>query len=547
MSRSTSFISRHLMLLKAAFALVACLGIAPFAIGASCVGPQPLEFRTHYHPDAATYIELGKWFGDHKQYPCAIEAFRAGLQLAPDSADLAYLLGLTLYTTGDPKAAITPLQQSIQGMPKVIEPHVLLAAAFEELHLRDRAKAEYEAVLRLEPGSVVALKGLSKLFLAEGNYIAVISLLRSATLDETLTMDLAQAYAHTRMLDQAAQILAPALHTNPSSIRLTKALVTVYVNQTRNREALQLAKESVRLHPNSVEAQSLYLHVLVLNHDTDTARPLAKRLLAAHSHDFEVLYLNGMLEREAGEYSIARQHLEEAITLNPNHFNSRYNLGVVLAELNDPAGAKEQLEKALALGAGAAEPHVRYKLASVLRALGEDEQAEEQSKLTQEKLQVESDRTVAALKAEEAEAALKAGDSQRAVALYRGAVEASPNDALLNYRLAMALDRTDDTAAERAVLQQVIKLDPTFALAHNQIGYLATRDRDFASAEEHFRLAVRAAPGFAEGWVNLAATLGMESRFPEALDAVANAIRLDPKNDQARQVREKLRAAQSQR
>jgi tetratricopeptide (TPR) repeat protein len=536
-----------MQLKTAALALMAYLGVAPFATGALCNGPQFLEFRVQSHPDAATYVELGKWFGEQKQYPCAVEAFRAGLVLQPDSAELSYLLGLTLFTAGDSKAAIAPLQQSVRGMPNVIETHLLLAAVFEELKERDKSKAEYEAALGIDSHSIRALKGLSKLFLAEGNYIAVISLLHSATLDEALTMDLAEAYAHTRTLDLAAQILASALHTNPSSTRLTKALVTVYVNQTRNREALQLAKESVRLHPNSVEAQGLYLHVLILNQDTDTARPLAKKLLAAHSHDFEVLYLNGMLEREAGEYSIARQHLEEAIALNPNHFNSRYNLGVVLAELNDPAGAKEQLEKALALGAGAAEPHVRYKLVSVLRALGEDEQAEEQSKRTQEKLQVESDKTVAALKAEEAEAALKAGDFQRAVALYRGAVEASPSDALLNYRLAMALDRIGDTAAEKAALQQVIKLDSTFTLAHNQFGYLASRDGDFGSAEEHFRLAVRAAPGFAEGWVNLAATLGMESRFPEALDAVANAIRLDPKNDQALQVRRKLTAAQNQR
>jgi Flp pilus assembly protein TadD len=136
---------------------------------------------------------------------------------------------------------------------------------------------------------------------------------------------------------------------------------------------------------------------------------------------------------------------------------------------------------------------------------------------------------------------------QKALALYRGAVEVTSDDALLNFKLAMTLDRTDDTAAEQVALQQVMKIDPTFALAHNQVGYLASRDGDFASAEEHFRLALRSAPGYAEAWVNLAAALGMELRFPEALDAVANAIKLDPKSDQARQVRQKLRDAQSQR
>jgi tetratricopeptide (TPR) repeat protein len=546
MSSPTSFPSSYFSP-RSALALIACLGLTSFALGAPCTGPQSMEFRTHYHPDAAAYIDLGKWFGDRKQYPCALDAFRAGLLLAPDSTELSYLLGLTLYTSGDPKAAIAPLEQSIQGMSKVIEPHLLLAASFEELELEDQAKAEYEAALRIDPRSTMALKGLGKVFLADRNYIAVIDLLRSAPLDEALAMDLAQAYGQTRMFDQAAQILAQALRANPSSLRLTNALATVYVNQARYREAVQVAEKSVRLHPNSTEAQSLYLHVLVLNRDMDLARPLAKKLLAANSHDFEILYLNGMLEREAGQYSAARRHLEEAIALNPTHFTARYNLGIALAELNDPAGAKEQLEKALALGSGATEPRVRYRLAIVLRALGEDGEAEKQSKLTEEELQVEADKMLAFGKSEEAEAALKAGDAQKAVGLYRGAIEATPGDALLNFKFAMALDRMNDTGAEQTALQEAIKIDPTFALAHNQIGYLASRDGDFASAEEHFRLAVQAAPGYTEAWVNLAAALGMESRFSEALDAVANAIKLDPRNDQARQVRQKLRDAQGER
>jgi Flp pilus assembly protein TadD len=518
MSRATAFLSKH-FLFKAGLALVACFGAALFASGASCIGPQLLEFRIQSHPDAATYTELGKWLGSRHQYPCAAEAFRAGLLLEPAAAELAYLLGVSLYTAGDPKAAIAPLQRSIQGMPKVIEPHLLLAAAFEELQLKGMARAEYEAVLRVDPRSTKALTGLSKVFLADNDYAAVIGLLRATPLDETLAMDLAQAYGQTRMLAQAAQILAQALRANPSSLRLTNALVSVYVNQRRYREAVQVAEKSVRVHPSSVEAQGLYLQVLVLNRDMDIARPLAKKLLAGNSKDFKVLYLNGRLEREAGQYSAARQHLEEAIRLNPTHFEARYNLGIALAELNDRVGAKEQLEKALALGAGVAEPQVRYRLAIVLRALGENEQAEAQSTLTEEELQTEADKMLAVVKSEEAEAALQAGNPQEAVALYRAAVEATPDDALLSFKLAMALDRTDYTADEQVALQRVIKINPAFALAHNQIGYLASREGDFAAAEEHFRRALHAAPGYAEAWVNLAAALGMESRFPEALDA----------------------------
>ena len=92
-----------------------------------------------------------------------------------------------------------------------------------------------------------------------------------------------------------------------------------------------------------------------------------------------------------------------------------------------------------------------------------------------------------------------------------------------------------------------VKIDPGFALAQNQLGYLASKDGDPAGAEEHFRLAVRAAPGYTQAWISLAATLGMESRFPEAQDALATALKLEPENPEAKQLRKDLTAAQEQR
>jgi Flp pilus assembly protein TadD len=336
--------------------------------------------------------------------------------------------------------------------------------------------------------------------------------------------------------------IARALRANPSSIRLISALATVFVQQTRYPDAAQLAERAVRLHPQDMEAQRLYLRVLVLNHDAATARPLARKLLAAAPHDFNLLYLNGMLEREAGEYAIARDHLEEAVALDPSNDNCRYNLGVALAQLKDPKGAKEQFEKALELGA--TEPQVRFELAAVLRTLGENAEADTQLQRYQQEMQANVRQTLANGKSAQAAEELAAGNAQKAVDLYREAVEAAPNDAVLVYKMALALDQTGDTAAERTALEQAVKMDPTLALAQNQLGYLASREGDSATAEQHFRLAVGAAPGYTEAWVSLAATLGMESRFSEAQQAVGTALQLDPHNEQALHLRQELIASQ---
>ena len=60
---------------------------------------------------------------------------------------------------------------------------------------------------------------------------------------------------------------------------------------------------------------------------------------------------------------------------------------------------------------------------------------------------------------------------------------------------------------------------------------------------DSFRQAVKSAPAFTDGWINLAATLALEKHFLEAQEAVANALRLEPTNAQALQLSQDLNAA----
>jgi Flp pilus assembly protein TadD len=528
-------------LAKATLTFAAILAVAPSVH--ACTGPNILEAKIQAQPDADLYTELGNWFGDRKQYDCALEAFQAALKIEPGSAKLQYLIGLTLYTSGHTEEALKPLGQSIYFMPQVLKPHLILAAALEKLGRPQDARTQWEASLRIDPHSVVALDGLSKSMLAAGDFGSVVDLLRDKPRNEDLAIDLAFAYGKQGMFPKASEVLTQALRVHPSSFRLSSALATVYVNQAHYQDAVRLAAKSALLHPHDLEAQKFYLRVLVLNSDSTTARVLAKKLLVTAPHDFYVLYMNGILEVQAGKFEAARDHLQQAIALDPNHYNSRYNLGVALLELKDDRGAREQLEKALDLGA--AEPEIRFKYATALRNLGEIQLAQEQLKLYQEQLKEKANRALSASKAAQADKEMEAGDGQKAAPLYREAFEAEPKDPLLAYKLAMALDRMGDTVAERKILEQAIQLDPDMAIAQNQLGYLASRGGDSASAEEHFRQAVRAAPAYAEAWVNLAATLGMESRFPEAQDAVASALKVDPKNADALQLRQDLTTAQA--
>jgi len=313
---------------------------------------------------------------------------------------------------------------------------------------------------------------------------------------------------------------------------------------SRTLDAEHLAQKTYEKHPDDVSAQTAYLRTCVINGDWGPAKPVGAKLLADAPRAYDTLYLNGVMERQAGDYESAKAHLTEALKIHPDQQSVEANLGIALSHLHDPTDAKTHLERAIALGN--TEPETHFELASVLRALGDADGAKQQMLDYQQAVKDKDNTALAVSKAAEAAQALNKGDTQRAVALYREAFAAAPKNALIGYRLSAALDQAGDTAGEQTVLEQVVAIDPTIAIAQNQLGYLESQHGDLAAAETHFRQAVTSAPAFTQAWISLAATLGMEAKFPEAQQAVASALRLDPQNTEAQQLSQDLTKAQNQ-
>jgi tetratricopeptide (TPR) repeat protein len=508
----------------------------------ACTPPPALQSRIQAHPTSDAYAALGNWYGDRKQYECAGQVFQAGLKRSPRSAELLYFLGLNFMRMNQFDRAVQPLQQSIELKPNVLKPHLLLATALEQLKQPVDARKEWLAAVRIDQHSDMALDGMSKNLLAAGDYESIIGLFGSQpNLSETLVIDLASAYQKSGASDRAVEVLERALRRAPYSLQLANELVRDLVLLNRYQEAAKFAKQLVQDHPDDKSAQKLYLHVLVTNDDDQLARPLASKLLQSDPHDFWVLYLNGVLFNHAGNYAAARPLLAEACGLNPDHYNCHYNLGTALSQLGDLKGAREQFEKALALGA--LEPQIRFEYAKTLRGLGETKLAAEQLTLYQQAQKDMAARTEVAIKSAQAARELDSGNTDKAVALYRDAVAAQPNNAMLNFRLSVALDKLGDRNGEIEVLKRTVQIDPTMAIAHYQLGYLATLRGDFVLAEEQYRDAVRAAPEYVDAWIGLAATLATESRLKDAQEAVETALKIDPTNANALQLQTQLTTA----
>jgi tetratricopeptide (TPR) repeat protein len=436
-----------------------------------------------------------------------------------------------------------PLEARIRARPDA-DAYAELGAWFDKHHQPQCALKAWSAALKLDPASTAALDGEAKSMLAASDYASTIRSLKGVAHDEALTLDLAIAYRKSGMLEEDEQTLKQGLNTDPDSDALTAALVSLYVDESHFEAATTLAEKIAADKPDDLEAQRIFLRTLVITGDNDRAIPLGHKLLVLAPHDADLLNLNGLLENKAGDYQTARKHLDEAVLLSPNDYNPRVNLGMVLAELNEPAGAKIQLEKALALGTDEAQVH--FELGKVERTLGETEAARQQFALYQQKLKQESDRAFAVSKAAEAAQAAKAGDNLKSAELYREACSAEPQDAGLAYQLALALDNLNDRAGERAALEQAIRANPHFILAHYQLGYVDFQAGDNAAAERHFRLTVAELPDNAQAWISLAAALAAQSRFADAQQAVAHALKLEPHNAAALSLSRRLAESRKQ-
>jgi Flp pilus assembly protein TadD len=496
---------------------------------------------------ADTYTELGNWFGDRKQFQCAAEAFASAFELKPDSASLAYLWGLSLYSGGDIQGAAEPLRVAEKLDPSDVRPHLALGAALDQAGKTADAEGEWRAALAIDPDSAEALEGLSRDLLNNKDYSSVISLLEKPAYRTNRTplqsLNLGMAYAKTAQLDIAARVLREGLDTTPDSLAIADELSVVLIIMGREDEAFPVLELALEKHPGDMDTQLLYFRSLVTSHN-EKAKQLGSKLLLSAPHNWEVLYLNGILETREAEWPQARAHLEQAVALRPDYVRARTALGVVLAKLNDAKGAKQLLEQAIAQGDMA--PETRYELSRVYKSLGEVEKAKEQIDAYRQLNGAQSDRAQAAGKAQMGDQAMEAGDPQKAAALYREAIESNPGEALLQYKLAMALDKSNDKTGELAALDQAIHLNPNLPEAQNQLGYLAIRSGDTAKAEEYFRAAVRASPSYAAAWINLAAAFASETRWKDAGDAVAHALEAEPDNVKARELQQAIDSAQAQ-
>ena len=497
----------------------------------ACKGPAELEHILTTHPTAAAFDALGAYFGQRHQLSCALNAFHSAVRLEPRSWEAHYDLALAELQHNHVEDALRELRTASSLNSGNAGVQLALGVASNQAGHPDEAEAAFRQVLKLQPDSVPALAGLSEALLAEKRYNAVIDALSTAPRDEVLRLNLAIAYSKNDQLDQAVQILADLVKEHPDYAQAHLNLGILYTQQQRYREATDEFQTAMKIDPANDAARASCIKSLIILGQLDEALPMAEEHLRRNPRDAEALYLLGAVQRQRGQYAEAEPVLSKAVALQPDYYDSRYDLGFSLAKLGRRAEARVQLERALNLKPDSSE--ARFQLATVLRAMGMKEQADEQLKLFQQGKTESVGQDVAGVKVNQANQYLTSGDFQKAIALYREAIDADPKNGRTYYNLALALDRQNDIASERKALETSISLDSTFAPSQNQYGLICLQAGELDLAEQHLKIAIGLDPQFAEAQSNLGVLYGRQGKNEEAEKLFRHATEDNPKYAQA--------------
>jgi tetratricopeptide (TPR) repeat protein len=333
--------------------LALCTGAAMLPAQQTCPMPEPMKSRFAATPDADTFADLGIALANQKLYDCAALAFAHSLRMKSDSANVLFMYGTSLFLSGHAQEAIEPLQASEVINVRNLKLHMILAAAFDQLHRNAEAQTEWRAAVDADPLSTDAVDGLAQELVLGQQYQAAIDLLTDPLSARQRTalqsLNLGVAYAGAGQLDAAADALRDGLNTTPDSLTLANELADVLAQAGHTDEADAVFTMALERHPADIDT-ALHRFRMLMEANPERAKTAGQELLRTNPQNWEVLYLNGVLDTQNNDMEAARAHLQAAIEQNDGYALAHSLLGVVLARLRDFAGAQTQLARAIALG-----------------------------------------------------------------------------------------------------------------------------------------------------------------------------------------------------
>lgn len=393
----------------------------------------------------------------------------------------------------------------------------------------DRAKADFERVVKISQVAPRSSYFLGMIFLKQGHPEKAVSWLEPAAEAkppvEDAPQQLSKAYFDSHQLENARMWTEKSIQLMPWSGGLHYRMGRIYQQLNLKDQASKEFQISLSLKGSDKDAVRMLLDSSqgIARGDITIGREARSVFLKQQQTDPDVLVALGSEFASAGFPEDSLELFREAARRDPSSFQAHFDLALALLNLSRPAEAVAPLEESLKIAPSSIDAKTSLGLSYVL--LGQFQEALPLLESVY-RAQPSNAKTAGLLGV----AYLRTGSAQKAIPIIEKILQKQPDEAKLYFLLIECLNGSEKQVEALEVAAQAAARFPTLAKAHLAKGQQLARLGRYREAGPCFQRAVEIAPRDIDSYLGLAETQNKSGSYDASLASYKKALEIDPEN-----------------
>jgi tetratricopeptide (TPR) repeat protein len=404
--------------------------------------------------DAATHTKRGDERFQQKDFPGAIEEYKAAERLAPHDSLVTERLGFSYNAIGDRRNAIEYLERARVAAPLDTSIRLTLGSLYLADGRADDAGKEASAILDKAPSNLAALNLAGSAYIEKNEPGKALDLYRKVV--ELAPTDPRSEYllgtglmARGNSAD-AVKHFESALAISPAYLDPLTQIVALDLAAQRSGAAVERVKKQIAAVGDSARLNELLALAYISGGDRERAESTLLKVIRIEPRYLDPYVRLSELYRAWGKYDQAIEIAEKGLVLDPNNLSLRFVQGATFEARGDKVHAEHAYAEALRINPKFAA--AANNLASLLAESGT--QLDRALAIITMASQSEPDNP--AIADTFGWVLFKRGDYGGAIAHLNQAAAKLPEEPTVAYHLGMANAKAGDTASARRALDRAL-------------------------------------------------------------------------------------------
>ena len=375
------------------------------------------------------YVQLAAAHLADRQTEKARRALEQGLRLAPDNRGLLMNTYRVCLRLKDYKQAEAHLGHLVETYPQAIDAQAELGDFYLLLNDESRARREYSEIVLKSPRSAIGHIRLARLYQRQGRIDAALAQLRKGydvvEPNDGLAAEITGILISAKRYEEALSLNDDRLAKNEDDALAYELKGKINAAMEQFDKARKAFAKAAELAPEWNQPSNDLAGLFILQDRKDKAIDQFERALKRNPNN-PMAYLSlGALYEEQGAFDKAKTLYENGVSKVPGFWHAANRLAFLMA---DQATSMETLDEALAYASAAY--RIKPGQATIIDTLGWIH--------------------------------YKKGEYQKALDLYNRLIAATPENPVVNYHMAVVLEKTGDLDAAKTHLEMATRGEGAF-------------------------------------------------------------------------------------